>query len=676
MTDKKDVLSAAEKLDDIVGNLGGEVRAGQRKMVELVERSILDGTATAIQAGTGTGKSLGYLVPVIASGKKTVIVVSSIVLQDQLAQKDLPFLEEHHPDSFSYVVLKGRSNFACLAKTSETKVALTAYKQKKVSGNQASLSDDDGIDVGAASKSADLDKLDAEELSELAETIDWINKTSTGDKAELDYEPSNKVWSRVAVSANECPGAKKCDFGEECFSEQAKMDALDAQVIVVNAHLYGSDIATNKNILPEHDVLIVDEAHDFFDALVSSLSTEISRIRLMQVAGTFNKVIYKSDLPKKFAVVADSLNETLSEVYEETTKANNGSPRLKQGAHESKKLLKMLIAARGLGDQALTQLQTTRNQVAKSKQGFSTSLSRLDRALMITTAFINDIDKLLNADENTVIWAESMGDVASIRLANIDIDKMLKERVWGENMSVVLCSATLPEAIPKQLGLKSVRWVDVGSPFNYEQSILYVARHLPNPRDHSWKGAADAEIMRLLDATNGKGMVLFTSLSRMREAAEKARKRYGHDKIATQGDAPKQKLVDRMKSGEATALFATTSFWQGVDIPGLPLVILDKLPFPVPTDPVVSALKDRVRGHDKDDKMDPSFALVDLPLTAVRTAQGAGRLVRTAQDRGVVAVLDKRLADAKWREHVLKSLPPMRRVVTQDIVYDYLRRSS
>lgn len=668
--------SATEILDEIVAKLGGETRSGQRKMVELVSKAIDDGVPTAIQAGTGTGKSLGYLIPVIASGKKSVIVVSSIVLQDQLANKDLPFLEEHHPDPFDYVILKGRSNFGCHAKASETRVALRAYRQQEENGTQEYLFEEEieENEIIAASKNTRLEKLEEHEIEQLEELLEWMKKSETGDKAELPYEPEKNVWSKIAVGANECPGAKKCDFGEECFSERAKLESQDAQIIVVNAHLYGSDLATNKNLLPEHDVLIIDEAHDFADAVISSLSTEVSRIRLMQVSGMFSRVITGSALPKKFAVIADSLNETLEEVYDETVKANQGSPRLRRGAHESRTLLKMLIAARGMSDQALSELQKVRSTVAKNS-GNPTVISRFDRAIMVTTAFINDIDKLLSADENHVIWVEKHGDICSVRVADINVDKALKSLVWDSDTAVVLCSATLPEAIPKQLGLKTTRWVDVGSPFDYQKSILYVARHLPTPRDPRWAGAADGEIMRLLDAANGRGMVLFTSVSRMKESAEKAKKRYGKDRILMQGEAPKQRLVDQMKSDQSKILFATTSFWQGVDIPGLPLIILDKLPFPVPTDPVVAAMKDRVRGGEKNEnQMDPSFALIDIPIAAVRTAQGVGRLVRTAEDQGVVALLDKRLAEAKWRESILKTLPPMRRVITQDTVYDYLRR--
>lgn len=670
---------AAEILDDIVTQLGGEVRPGQRRMVELIENAILDGVPTAIQAGTGTGKSLGYLVPVIASGRKTVVVVSSIVLQDQLANKDLPFLSEHHPDPVDFVVLKGRSNFACHAKAAETRVAIRAYNQAGELGTQDALFENlDEFDVDdnealAATKSAGLEKLDAADIEQIEEILGWMKKSQTGDKAELPFEPSYDVWSRVAVGANECPGAKKCDYGDECFAEIAKLEAEDAQVIVVNAHLYGADLATNKNLLPEHDVLIVDEAHDFADAVISSLSKEVSRIRIMQVAGMVSKVLYGKDLMRKFAAVADDLNSILVKLYEDTTRENQGSPRLREGAHASRLLLKALIGARGVADQAFNDLTRARAVLAKSPAKNFSALSRFDRAATVTTAFINDIDAIIAADKDHVIWVEHHGDVASLKVADINVDRALKSLVWDSDTAVVLCSATLPEAVPQQLGLKNARWVDVGSPFNYRDSMLYVARHLPDPRDRSWPGAADAEIMRLLDAANGRGMVLFTSIARMRDAVEKASKRYGKARVLAQGDAPKRLLVERMKEQEDKMLFATISFWQGVDIPGLPLIVLDKLPFPVPTDPVVSALKDRVR-QGAPEGVDPSFGIIDLPITAIRTAQGVGRLVRTADDRGVVAVLDKRLATAKWRESILGILPPMRRVVTQETVYDFLRR--
>jgi ATP-dependent DNA helicase DinG len=378
---------------------------------------------------------------------------------------------------------------------------------------------------------------------------------------------------------------------------------------------------------------------------------------------------------RKFAAVADELNGILEKLYEDTTRENQGSPRLREGAHASRLLLKALIGARGVADQAVGDLGRARATMAKSPSKNFAALSRFDRAQMVATAFINDIDAIIAADKDHVIWVEQHGDVSSLKVADINVDKALKALVWDADTAVVLCSATLPEAVPKQLGLKNARWVDVGSPFNYRDSMLYVARHLPDPRDRGWPAAADAEIMRLLDAANGRGMVLFTSVTRMRDAVDKARKRYGKDRVLVQGDAPKRLLVEKMKTDSNKMLFATISFWQGVDIPGLPLIILDKLPFPVPTDPVVSAMKDRVR-KGAPDGADPSFGLVDLPITAVRTAQGVGRLVRTADDRGVVAILDKRLATAKWRESILNILPPMRRVVTQDTVYDFLRRIS
>jgi ATP-dependent DNA helicase DinG len=674
-TEKSASPPAAEVLDGIIEALGGESRPGQRKMVQLVEDAILTGKPTAIQAGTGTGKSLGYLIPVISAGKKTVVVVSSIVLQDQLAKKDLPFLAEHHPDPFDFVVLKGRSNFACHAKVVETEVALRTRvsKGKQTKQDKLFLDDFKESDIASAEKAVGLDKLETEQIEQVQEIVQWVKTTETGDKAELRFEPSFDVWSKVAVGSNECPGAKKCEYGDICFAEKVKLEAEDAQIIVVNAHLYGSDLATNKKLLPEHDVLVVDEAHDFADAVISSLSKEVSRIRVMQVAGMISKVLYGKDLMRRFAAVADDLNEVLKKVHDDLVAENRGSSRLQGGAGSSRILLRSLIAARAVTEQALSDVTSGRAQLAKSPAKNFSALSRFDRAAMVATSFMNDIDAIISADEDLVCWIENHGDVAALKVADINVDRALRALVWNSDTSVVLCSATLPEAVPQQLGLTGVRWVDVGSPFDYRESILYVARHLPDPRDQGWGKAADAEILRLLDASNGRGMVLFTSVTRMREAVEKARKRYGHNRILVQGEAPKQRLVDSMKEEKDKILFATISFWQGVDIPGLPLIILDKLPFPVPTDPVISARKDKLRGKSEDG-VDTSFSLIDIPVTAVRTAQGVGRLVRTEDDRGVVAVLDKRLATAKWRNSILNVLPPMRRVVTQDTVYDFLRR--
>ncbi|MCU0271134.1 MAG: ATP-dependent DNA helicase [Acidimicrobiales bacterium] len=654
-----DGVGARERLASVVAALpgAGEPRDGQARMAELVEGALRTGRPVAVQAGTGTGKSLGYLVPAISSGRTVVVVVSSILLQDQLATKDLPFLEAHHPVPFRWAVVKGRSNYLCLAACDDVRAEL-ARRGGRDAGQDALFAggDDEGADLPGGLD----DGVDAAELERL---LAFAEVTGDGDRASLALEPDPRAWAALSVSQGECPGAQSCPQGEACFAERARRRAGDAQVVVVNAHLYGADVALEGKVLPVHDVVIVDEAHDVEDALVGALSVTVDRIRLLQVRKAFGRLLTRSEVPRRLAQAADRLQEALAVTSDEVL-AETRSARLVEGPRPHARLVAALVGASAAVEAAVADLRRQRGRVSSPL-----IQTRFDRALNLAGAVQEGLQVALDVPEGRVCWIERSRDVASLRIAETHIGALLRDRVWTDDRVGVLTSATLPEVTARRLGLPGdCDWEDVGSPFPYRESLLYVARHLPEPNRPAWRDAATDETLRLVEAAGGHALCLFTTTAGMHAAAAAARARLDGVAVLCQGEAPKARLVERFRDDPSSVLFATASFWQGIDVPGraLSLVVIDKLPFPVPTDPLVQARHEEV-GEDR------AFALVDLPQTAVRLGQAVGRLVRSSTDRGVVAVLDRRLATRSYRRDVLAHVPPLRRTVDPDEVVRYLQ---
>lgn len=608
----------ADALAAVVTELpgGGELRDGQLEMAEAVDSAIASGRHLVVQAGTGTGKTLAYLLPAVRSTGRTVIATATKALQDQLAGKDLPFLESH-VGGFTWAILKGRSNYVCRQRVQEL------------------LDDREGrLDV-------------AKDDPGLVTVLQWADTTTIGDRAELAVEPRSAVWETVSVGADECPGAAKCPQGERCFAEGARRAAAEADVVVVNTHLYGTHLAAGGVVLPAHDLVVIDEAHRFEEVVSSTAGSELSPGRISAAAYAVGRVIADDTLVSDVLAISTRLGDVLDGLI---------GQRLDPAP---KALVSQLTRLRPKLDAAAAALRSIPDSNVDA-------VARRNRALQQLTGLTEDLTKATVIPSSSVAWVEGRPGAARLRIAPVDVAALLREFLWDET-TAVLCSATIPPKLPDRLGLPptSTDVIDVGSPFDYEEhAVLYCAAHLPDPRQER-SAAVHDEIAALVEAAGGRTLALFTSWRAMQEAVEALRPRL-RTPVLAQGENPKPALLERFTADPATSLFATMSFWEGVDVPGptLSCVIIDKLPFARPDDPLLEARREQV-GRD-------AFGLIDLPRAVTLLAQGAGRLIRTAEDRGVVAVLDPRLATAKYRWDLVRGLPPMKRTKDRAEVLAFL----
>jgi len=600
-------MGVAEALERVVAALpgGGEARSGQREMAEAVEAVFADGGKLVVQAGTGVGKGMGYLVPAILSGRTTVVATATKALQDQLANKDLPFLQQHLGKPFKFAVLKGRANYLCLQKAVEIGEG----------DEQMVLEDIREDDHGAFGQ-------------ELIRLLKWAKTSKSGDRAELDFEPRPRAWAQLSVSARECPGAIKCPQGESCFAEAAHQRAGRADVVVVNTHLYATHLATGGWLLPEHEAVIFDEAHALEDIASSAFGLELTEGRFTALARSV-----RGAAPEE----ADALEAAGGRLADalEGYRGQRVSPA---------ELERPLVAAGEAARQALAAVRESEHDENKRT-----------RAVKAASTLVEDVAAVQSVDEGAVTWVESSGP-PTLKLAPIDVAHLFAERLWENVRTAVLTSATIPSNLPMRLGLPlEHRQLAVESPFDYEsQSLLYCATHLPDPRKPEYTEAMHAELLGLVTAAGGRTLALFTSWRAMRAAAEALAPALPY-RVLTQDELPKPALLTAFSTDETSCLFATMGFWQGVDVPGaaLSLLVIDKLPFSRPDEPLMGARRDRAGAA--------AFRTIDLPRAASLLAQGAGRLIRSTTDRGAVAVLDSRLATAGYRWELISALPPMRR---------------
>lgn len=609
------VANTRHALEQITAELPtGEQRAGQIEMAEAVARSIVEGNHLVVEAGTGTGKTFAYLVPCIISGRRVVVATATKTLQDQLATKDLPFLAEHLDQPFTFAVLKGRSNYICLQRVRELESDGTEQLALEISGP----------------------KPPSEEIAALAR---WSTTTVTGDRSELSIEPSPRAWAAVSVGPRECPGAAKCPKGDDCFTERARRAASDADVVVVNLHLYGMHLATHGAVLPEHEVVIIDEAHQLEDIVAATSGVELTAGRFTALARNIAAIIADPDIVRDIDELGSMWRDALSEERGRRIRGQvDGEPA------------RILTLARTRSEKAMAALRAIPDE-SKGDVG-----ARKQRAMQAATSLIDDINSCQEIRTSEVAWIEGTEEFPVLRIAPIDVGELLDETLWTQT-TAVLTSATLPVAIPLQLGIPDERYerVDVESPFDYpEQALLYCAAHMPDPRSATFDEAMHDELEALISAAGGRTMALFTSYRALNLAVEALRERVDVP-ILGQDDYPKPALIERFTDDPESCLFATMGFWQGVDVPGatLSLVTIDRLPFPRPDDPLLQARRERARAD--------AFKVVDIPRATTLLAQGAGRLIRSRGDRGVVAVFDPRMAKANYRWDFVNSLPPMQR---------------
>jgi ATP-dependent DNA helicase DinG len=598
-----------------------EDRPGQREMAFAVMDAINSKQPLIVQAGTGTGKTIAYLVPAILSGKRIVVSTATKTLQDQLALHDLPLLEATLPQPFTWAVLKGRSNYVCMQRITEVH--------------------DDG--------QLELDDLAIATKKEVKELVKWAEKSPTGDIAELDWQPHHKAWQSVSVGSDECPGAAKCPSGGQCFAEHAKYRAAASDVVVVNTHLYGIHVASGGAILPEHEVVIFDEAHQLEDTLTATVGVTISASRATTLATAMNKVVEDDKLLTELFDAA-ALLRTLFAPHIET--------RLSLPLPVD--IVERLNALRLTVNSCLDALR-------KIESTLETVRQKVLRAQTLATRFADDLDAVLRVSATSVPFVSGTTERPELVIAPLNVGPILAEFVWPLH-TAIMTSATIPLSMPERIGLSpdKVHVLDVGSPFNYEeQGRLYCATHLPDPNAQRDDAVHD-ELATLITAAGGRTLALFTSRRALTSAVEEMRKRLPF-RILAQDENQKPSLLRDFLLDETSCLFATAGFFEGVDIPGraLSLVVIDRIPFPHRNNPLLAARRD-LHGSK-------GFTEIDLPRAITALAQATGRLIRTRTDKGVVAVLDPRLATKSYRWAIINALPPLKRIKDINEATEFLK---
>ncbi|HSO95485.1 MAG TPA: ATP-dependent DNA helicase [Acidimicrobiia bacterium] len=614
-------------LDQCVQGLGGDDRAGQRLLTEAVAAALDESHHLVAQAPTGSGKSLAYLAPVVASGRPTVVATATLALQDQLWRKDLPLVAAEAGIPFDAAVLKGRGQYLCLARL------------RAAVGGEALFDERPGPDF-------------AEVLQRLER---FAAESETGDAADAAVTP--EVWRAVSCGPNECPGAARCPAGEDCFAEHARRRADGADVLVVNHALYLAHLAAGGTLLPAHEVVIVDEAHALADTATRALGSEVAPGGLRHLAARLKAA---GAPPADADAVADTAERLDGALGDTDGRVDPTEDRL---AGVLAAIAERVATAAARLDQ--------RGGAPQTAQTARLAAARLDAVRRVQAPRVDD-----------VVWVEG-GLRPVLRLAPVDVGSRLAPLLFTDH-TCVLVSATLGpgprfEPFTRRLGLDpgADAATDLGyvaarveSPFDVRgQSLLYVPRARPDPRRDSWADAAGEELCALVAAAGGRTLVLCTSRRAVERFAALLRDRTDHVVLA-QGDAANAALLGRFAAEETSCLVATRAFWQGVDVPGpaCVLVVIDRVPFTRPDDPLEQARREAVERSGGS-----GFRDVDLPAAALVLAQGAGRLLRHRDDRGVVAILDSRLATAGYRRVLLEALPPRRRPVERDDVVAFLR---
>jgi len=602
---------AASLLELVLARLErAEQREGQADMIRHVATAIDNRETLVIQAGTGTGKTLGYLIPVLAAGQTAVIATYTKALQDQLASVDLPLLQEvcsDDPDlAFQWAVLKGRNNYLCRQRLSEIETG------------------QDQLDVEPSLKQV---------KQEVWSLLEWSETTSTGDLSDVPFSVGDAAWRKVSLSSDECPGAAKCAFGDTCFTELARLRAAESNVIVVNFALYGLDLQQHREFLPEHDVVVFDEVHELEDVISDTASIVIGPRTLSTVAETARKALTTQK-------VANALAKTAIE-FEEVLSRHIGVRFRNALAADVAETLTV----------ALAQIELLINQISQKTDDSAEVL----RATSTLNRAKSDIENVLSPGSDMVSFVTSQRGSARLTSAPMRVSGVLAP-VWSENVAI-LTSATIPPGLPQRLGLAKTDddIIRVKSPFDYaRRSLLYLAGDLPAPNESGRTDAVHHRIQELISMSGGSALVLFTSWAALNDAVAALRGDLGAGiTLYAQDDMPKKMLLDRFRREESSCLFATRGYFQGVDIPGdaLRLVIIDKVPFPALQDPLLDARREHA-GRE-------SFLQIDVPIAAASLAQAAGRLIRTATDHGVVAVLDPRLATKRYKPLVLHGVAHM-----------------
>ena len=641
-----------------------EYRPGQVEMAEAVNNILKDGGTALIEAGTGTGKTLAYLIPALAAGRRVLVSTATKNLQEQLHKKDVPFLQQIIPRQLRVTCMKGRSNYLCL------------HRMKQAAGSPV------------------LQGLD--EVDYFDQIRKWAGETETGDRAELTDLPEDlSFWREIDARAETCLGQKCADF-DACFITRMRRESMEADVVIVNHHLFFADLALRGGdygaVLPDYDTVIFDEAHELEDVAASFFGTSASNYRVTDLIQDANKLQIKEPDQQAELIKALARLSQRSDMFwlsfrgdeEDDESAADGDAsqaasgwrsqgnyrkRGAAGSQDGRYPLRHsrfvredregILTATASGEayialnQALGRLITTL-RIVKDPPAEVDNIVRRAESLKFDLEFIITCDRA-----DFVYWCEKRGRGVFINATPIDVSGILEENLFARIQTSVLTSATMTagnsfDFIRGRLGIKRARELIVESHFDFpKQAVLYLPARMPDPRSRDFLDASVEEIIRILKATHGRAFVLFTSVSAMRETYEQVKDFIDYPSFI-QGQGSKNALLDRFRKTKGAVLFATSSFWQGVDVQGeaLSCVIISKLPFAVPSDPVVAA-----RQRYIDDQGGNSFYEYSVPQAAITLKQGLGRLIRSTTDRGVLSILDPRVRTKAYGRYFLQSIP-------------------
>jgi ATP-dependent DNA helicase DinG len=600
-----------------------EAREEQAELADAVERALADGRHLLAEAGTGTGKSLAYLVPALASGRRVVVATATKALQEQLLTKDVPVAAAALRRDVKVAVLKGRQNYLCRNR-------LQGFA---LLGGSLFARPEDGRTFDAMRA--------------------WIDATETGDRAELELEPSASLWAELAVGSDRCLG-RTCAHVGTCFSEAARERASHADLVIANHALYFADLGLRERrdgvgVLPEHDAVVFDEAHRLEETAATWLGGRVSGSGLHRLARDLDRACREASVPAP-ARALDRVERTAAGLFDEVC-PGTGRTRLREPP---------VLSFRALAERL--------SELASALSGETDELDALaGRAL----GAMLDVQACLDPGElDRVVWAEP----DAVAWAPVDVSRPLRERLWDDGPTAILVSATLGTGddfafVRDRLGLRGAAELRVGSPFRFEeQALLYLPQGLPDPRSEGALEVVAEEAAALCALSSGRALVLTSSYRALDAIADRLRGRLPYD-VLVQGDAPRERLLERFAREVDTVLVATATFWQGVDVPGqaLSLLVIDKLPFPSPGDPLVEARCERLAAEGGD-----WFSDYSLPAAVLQLRQGFGRLIRTHADRGVVAILDPRLRTRPYGRTFVEALPPCRVVSERAAVAGFL----